>query len=41
MKKEHRYICNKLEEYLNQYPDQRFGQALFNLNIKNLNLLSI
>lgn len=33
MKKEHRIILDLLEEYLEKYPSQRFGQALFNLNV--------
>lgn len=33
MKKEHVIIINKIKEYLESSPDQRFGQALFNLGI--------
>ena len=33
MKKEHREIINLISHYLEQYPDQRFGQAIFNLGI--------
>ncbi|MFY0629658.1 MAG: hypothetical protein JXR05_04700 [Flavobacteriaceae bacterium] len=33
MKKEHKLIIEKIEQYLKNYPDQRFGQALFNLGI--------
>jgi hypothetical protein len=30
---EHRNILEKLKEYLEQNPNQRFGQAIFNLGI--------
>lgn len=33
MKKEHRIILDLLEEHLEKNPSQRFGQALFNLNV--------
>lgn len=33
MKKEHQIILDLITSYLEQKPDQRFGQALFNLNI--------
>lgn len=33
MKKEHQEIINLLTEYLIIHPDQRFGQAIFNLGI--------
>ncbi|GAA4273635.1 hypothetical protein U6A24_18300 [Aquimarina gracilis] len=33
MKKEHKEIIKLLSEYLSNHPDQRFGQALFNLRI--------
>ncbi|MDA6069836.1 hypothetical protein NJT12_09410 [Flavobacterium sp. AC] len=33
MKKEHKIILDLLEMYLEKNPSQRFGQALFNLNI--------
>ena len=33
MKTTHNKIMLLLKSYLNQYPDQRFGQALFNLDI--------
>lgn len=33
MKKEHKKIIDLLNNYLELYPDQRFGQALFNLGI--------
>ena len=33
MKKEHRIILDLLEDYLEKNPSQRFGQALFNLNV--------
>ena len=33
MKTEHKIIFDEIEKYLNDHPDQRFGQALFNLNI--------
>ncbi|WKL48338.1 hypothetical protein Q1W71_00895 [Flavobacterium pectinovorum] len=33
MKKEHKIILDLLESYLEKNPSQRFGQALFNLNI--------
>lgn len=33
MKKEHRIILDLLEEFLEKNPSQRFGQALFNLNV--------
>jgi hypothetical protein len=29
----HKRIIRRITEYLDKYPDQRFGQALFNLNI--------
>ena len=29
----HKRIIRRITEYLEKYPDQRFGQALFNLNI--------
>lgn len=37
MKKEHRIILDLLESYLEKNPSQRFGQALFNLNINEFN----
>ena len=33
MKKEHQEIIDRLSKYLEESPDIRFGQALFNLNI--------
>lgn len=33
MRNEHRIILDKLKEYLEQNPNQRFGQAIFNLGI--------
>jgi len=33
MKKEHKLIIEKVEQYLEHHPDQRFGQAIFNLGI--------
>lgn len=33
MKQTHQDIINLLTDYLEAYPDQRFSQALFNLNI--------
>lgn len=33
MKQEHKLILELLESYLKKNPSQRFGQALFNLNI--------
>lgn len=33
MKKEHKLIIEKLNQYLENHPDQRFGQAIFNLGI--------
>lgn len=33
MNKEHKSILEKINQYLKNYPDQRFGQALFNLGI--------
>jgi len=33
MKKEHQIILDLLKTYLEKNPDQRFGQALFNLRI--------
>jgi dissimilatory sulfite reductase (desulfoviridin) alpha/beta subunit len=33
MKKEHQHILDLLAVYLEKYPDQRFGQVLFNLGI--------
>lgn len=33
MKKEHQHILDLLVVYLEKYPDQRFGQVLFNLGI--------
>lgn len=33
MKKEHREILDLLEKYLESAPEQRFGQALYNLKI--------
>ncbi len=33
MTTEHRIILEKLKEYLEQNPSQRFGQAIFNLGI--------
>lgn len=33
MNKEHQSIIEKITQYLEEYPDQRFGQALFNLGI--------
>ena len=33
MKKEHNEIINLISDYLNQHPDQRFGQAIFNIGV--------
>lgn len=33
MTDEHRIILDKLKNYLDEYPDLRFGQAIFNLGI--------
>ncbi|KAF2508580.1 hypothetical protein EYY60_15750 [Flavobacterium zhairuonense] len=33
MKKEHQIILDLIASYLEQNPDQRFGQALFNLSV--------
>ena len=33
MTDEHRIILDKLKTYLDEYPEQRFGQAIFNLGI--------
>jgi len=33
MKKEHKLILEKINLYLENHPDQRFGQAIFNLGI--------
>ncbi|BFP40029.1 hypothetical protein FGF1_08740 [Flavobacteriaceae bacterium GF1] len=33
MKKEHKLIIEKINQYLENHPDQRFGQAIFNLGI--------
>jgi len=33
MKNEHKVILNILGQYLEKYPELRFGQALFNLDI--------
>lgn len=33
MKEEHNEIINLISDYLNQHPDQRFGQAIFNIGI--------
>ena len=33
MKKEHKLILDLISSYLEKYPDQRFGQAIFNLGI--------
>ncbi|GAA0728517.1 hypothetical protein [Aquimarina litoralis] len=33
MKKEHRKIIEHISTYLNENPEQRFGQAIFNLKI--------
>ena len=33
MKKEHRQILELLKTYLDKHPDQRFGQAIFNLGV--------
>ena len=33
MKPEHQIIINTLSEFLEKFPDQRFGQALLNLEI--------
>ncbi len=33
MKKEHKIIIEKIHLYLENHPDQRFGQAIFNLGI--------
>jgi hypothetical protein len=33
MKQEHKAILSVLEQYLEKHPEQRFTQALFNLNI--------
>lgn len=33
MKREHKLIIEKLNQYLENHPDQRFGQAIFNLGI--------
>jgi hypothetical protein len=37
MKQEHKLILELLESYLEKNPSQRFGQALFNLNINEFN----
>ena len=36
MKPEHKAILSIIEDYLTKYPEQRFGQALLNLNINQL-----
>lgn len=36
MEHEHDIILNKLKAFLEKYPNQRFGQALFNLGINQL-----
>ena len=33
MKREHKLIIERLNQYLENHPDQRFGQAIFNLGI--------
>lgn len=33
MKPQHKKILDLLKQYLNKHPEQRFGQALYNLNI--------
>lgn len=33
MKEEHQIILDLIASYLEQKPDQRFGQALFNLSV--------
>ncbi|MET1260049.1 hypothetical protein ABV409_11925 [Flagellimonas sp. DF-77] len=33
MKKEHQSIIGKITQFLEDHPDQRFGQAIFNLRI--------
>lgn len=33
MKKEHQQIIKLISNHLEKYPDQRFGQAIFSLNI--------
>ncbi|KAA1241023.1 hypothetical protein [Aquimarina sp. RZ0] len=33
MKKEHQKIIDHISTYLNENPEQRFGQAIFNLKI--------
>ena len=33
MKQEHQVIIDLIKAYLEKHPDQRFGQALFNLRI--------
>ncbi len=33
MKKEHKLILDLISSYLEKYPDQRFGQAIFNLGV--------
>ncbi len=33
MKKEHQEIMNLVSKYLEEYSNQRFGQAIFNLGI--------
>ncbi len=33
MKKEHKILINLIQDYLENNPEQRFGQALFNLKI--------
>ena len=33
MTDEHKQILERLKVYLDQHPDQRFGQAIFNLGI--------
>ena len=38
MTSEHRIILEKLKEYLEQNPSQRFGQAIFNLGINEFKL---
>lgn len=40
MKKEHEIIITKIKQYLETYPDIRFGQALFNLNINQFDVNS-
>lgn len=38
MKPEHKAILTIIEQFLDKYPEQRFGQALFNLNINQFSI---